>query len=64
MPFPRSTYNLILLMHVQKRGGLMKELLAVVVVFLSFAGKSHPLVPDLPKGNEAEMLQLSQKQKS
>ena len=36
----------------------MKELLAIVVVFLSFAGKSHPLVPDLPKGNEAEMLEV------
>ena len=36
----------------------MKELLVIVVVFLSFAGKSHPLVPDLPKGNEAEMLEV------
>ena len=36
----------------------MKELLAAVVVFLSFAGMSHPLVPDLPKGNEAEMLEV------
>ena len=36
----------------------MKELLAIVVGFLSFAGKSHPLVPDLPKGNEAEMLEV------
>ena len=40
------------------RYGLIKRGVAVVAVFLSLVALSSPLVPDLPKGGEAEMLEV------
>ena len=36
----------------------MKRCLAAVTVILSLAARSFPLVPDLPKGGEAELLEV------